>query len=60
MLDYDRGDDLSLAHDLGVAAHPAFAVIAPDSDDVAERRFGPVTVDALREWLNAIAAQHRG
>jgi len=35
-------------------------VIAPDSADVAERRFGPITVDALRDWLNAIAAQYRG
>lgn len=60
MLDYDRTDDLALARDLNVAAHPAFAVVEPDSDRVVERRFGPTTVDALRAWLDAIVAAHGG
>lgn len=60
MLDYDRGDELTLARDLNVASHPAFAVVAPDSDEVVERRFGPATPEQLREWLDAIAARYRG
>ena len=60
VLDYDIGDDLGLARDLNVGSHPAFAVVAPDSDEVGERRFGPLTTDALRAWLDAIAAQYPG
>ena len=60
MLDYDREADLALARELNVASHPAFAVVVPDSAEIVERRFGPLTVDALREWLDAIAAQSPG
>ena len=58
VLDYDRGDDVALARRLNVASHPAFALVAPDSDEVVERRFGPITPEQLREWLDAAVARY--
>jgi hypothetical protein len=58
VLDYDRGDDLGLARRLNIASHPAFALVAPDSDEVVERRFGPITPGQLREWIDAAVAQY--
>lgn len=60
VLDYDLSDDLALARELNISAHPAFAFVAPDSADVVERRFGPATPESLRAWLDAIAAQGGG
>ncbi|MDA0269868.1 MAG: hypothetical protein O2798_00145 [Chloroflexi bacterium] len=56
LLDYDRNDDRSLAQRLGVGQHPAFAVVAPDSDNVTQRLFGPQTDANLREVLDGAAA----
>jgi thioredoxin-like negative regulator of GroEL len=55
VLDFDRADDLALAKRLGVGDHPAFAVVTPGGR-VTARRFGPQPADALRAWLDAIAA----
>ncbi len=59
ILDYDRGDDRSLASDLGVARHPAYAVLAPDHE-VDQRLFGPQIEEALREILDEAIAGHGG
>lgn len=56
ILDYDLDADGALADQLGVRAHPAWAVIAPDSDEVLERRFGPLPEAPLRQWLAEIIA----
>ena len=54
VLDYDLDADAELANSLGVHAHPAWAVIAPNSDEVVERRFGPLNEEHLRELLASI------
>ncbi len=57
VLDYDRVEDAELADRLGVLAHPAFAVVRPDSEQVTERLYGPLTEENLRAVLDgAIAA----
>ena len=62
ILDYDRPDDLALARALGVAEHPAFAVLPPDAGvtaaAVAERRFGPQPPRTLRDFLDEIARRY--
>jgi hypothetical protein len=60
ILDYDRRDDSALADTLGVRAHPAFAVLEPDSDSVAERFFGPVPDSFIREKIEAALAHSEG
>ena len=60
ILDYDLDADGDLAGELGVRAHPAWAVIAPDSDEVLERRFGPLQEAPLRKWLAEIIAGTAG
>ena len=56
ILDFDRRDDSALAEALGVRSHPAFAVLEPDSDEVAERFFGPVPEDFLRDKIEGALA----
>jgi thiol-disulfide isomerase/thioredoxin len=56
ILDYDLDADGEFAGELGVRAHPAWAVIAPDSDEVLERRFGPLQEAPLRKWLAEVIA----
>jgi hypothetical protein len=58
--DYDSREDRSFAGDLGVARHPAFAIVAPDSTEVEERRFGPLVEEALRALLDDAIARHGG
>ncbi len=58
ILDYDDPEDLALAKDLGVAQHPAYGLIAPDSDEVVDRIFGPQPNDSLRNILDEFIADH--
>ena len=57
VLDYDLPEDLALARELGVARHPAFAVIPADGgpEQVANRIFGPQTEGALRSVLDGLS-----
>jgi thioredoxin-like negative regulator of GroEL len=55
--DYDRDADSGLADDYGVRAHPAFAIFAPDSDEVVDRFFGPQPEARLRDRIEAALAQ---
>ena len=57
ILDYDLEADTVLAKRLGVHAHPAFAVVEPDSDRVTERFFGPQQEQQLRARLDAALAK---
>jgi thioredoxin-like negative regulator of GroEL len=54
ILDYDRSEDYGLAQDMGVAAHPAFAVIPADGGpDATDRRFfGPLVEEQVRAILD--------
>lgn len=59
--DYDNTDEHAFADDLGIARHPAYGFIEPDSDTVIERQFGPLNEETLRQKLDAvIAAAARG
>lgn len=58
--DYDRDDEYALARGLGVAQHPAFAVVAPDSDEVVERLFGPLSEQRLRAVIEDAIARFEG
>ncbi len=60
ILDYDLDDDLEFAKRLNAARHPAYAIVAPDSDEVAELKFGPLTQSSLRELLEGIVADFGG
>ena len=55
--DFDRDDDYELADELGVAAHPAFGALAPDSARVEERLFGPLNEARLRELLESLLSR---
>ena len=57
ILDYDRTEDLELARKLGIANHPAYGLVAPDSDEVLRRAFGPLPEPALRELLDSVFEQ---
>lgn len=52
ILDYDIDEDLDYAMDLGIAQHPAYGLVAPDSDEVVAKIFGPQPNDALRNILD--------
>ena len=58
-LDYDIADEFDLAQEMGIAAHPAFGVIPPDSAPgaIEHRAFGPLNEAALRELLDAAIAR---
>ena len=58
VLDYDLEADYALAQRLGVAAHPAFATLAPggDAGQVQRRIFGPQTQVALTALLDELAS----
>ena len=58
ILDYDIDEDLELAKDLGVGRHPAYGLIAADSDEVVARLFGPQPNDALRNILDDFLADY--
>jgi len=60
VLDFDLREDAELARSLGAWAHPAWAVVAPDSDEVLERRFGPLNEPNLRAFLDAVRTAHAG
>ena len=58
VLDFDSAEDSALAEHLGARAHPGWAVVAPDSDEVVERRFGPLNEPTLREFFDGIKARY--
>ncbi|MSP22834.1 MAG: hypothetical protein EXR66_07470 [Dehalococcoidia bacterium] len=57
VLDYDLPADIALSRQLGVHAHPAFAVIDADGKQVVERFFGPQQEQDLRARLDAALAR---
>lgn len=60
VLDFDLEEDAELARRLGAWAHPAWAVVAPDSDEVLDRRFGPLNERNLRALLDGVREAHSG
>jgi len=59
ILDYDREEDLGLARRLGVAYHPAYALVAAGGEgaEVAQRLLGPQTEQRLRRLLDEAVRQ---
>lgn len=70
ILDYDLPEDVALARALGVARHPAYALIGPADGqggeqgdgpaEVQRRIFGPQTVPALTALIEELLAQPAG
>jgi hypothetical protein len=62
ILDYDLDDDISLAREMGVAEHPAYAILDPNGgpDAVVRRIFGPQTIDGLRSVIEEAIASSEG
>ena len=60
VLDYDADDDYDLAQDLGVASHPAYAIVPPDGDsgDAARRYFGPQSKSSLRDIVQSAIEEY--
>ncbi len=54
ILDYDVDEDLDLAREMEIPAHPAFTVVPPDSHPTAHivHLFGPLTETRLRELID--------
>ncbi len=48
ILDFDLDADLALAERLGVAAHPAYALIPANQHEPARKWFGPTPEEGLR------------
>ena len=61
ILDFDDRDQRSLAGEMGVARHPAFATVPPNSgpDTAGNRAFGPLSESDLREVLDRLVAAHQ-
>ena len=60
ILDWDNSREHSLARDLGVAQHPAYGLVAPDSNEVVGRVFGPQPEQQLRNILDDLIAGYGG
>ncbi|MBT5775407.1 MAG: hypothetical protein HOH95_13655 [Dehalococcoidia bacterium] len=60
ILDYDIGEQRELAGEMGVARHPAFTVLPPDSgpSHASDRKFGPLNEENLREVLDGLVASY--
>lgn len=59
ILDFDVKEEVALAHEMGIAAHPAFGVIPPNGGphDITQRNFGPLNTPRFGELLDAVLAQ---
>lgn len=62
ILDFDDDDDHALATEMGIALHPAYGVIPPDSGpgEIGERFFGPRNNKGLRTILDAALERYAG
>ncbi len=60
ILDYDVREELEFARQMGIANHPAYGVIPPDSgpEQIARRIFGPQPQTRLRELLDQAIAEY--
>ena len=60
VLDFDIKAQHDLAVEMGVARHPAFAVIPPNAapNDVTERRFGVISTAGLQVLLEDLVARY--
>ncbi len=59
LLDFDVDEEVALAREMGIAAHPAFGVIPPNGGpgDNTQRVFGPLNNTHLRELLDGVLAR---
>ncbi len=60
ILDYDVSEEFEFARQMGIANHPAYGVIPPDSgpEQIAQRLFGPQPNTRLRELLDRTIAEY--
>ena len=60
ILDYDIGEQRDFAGEMGVARHPAFTVLPPNSgpEEAADRKFGPLNEGSLREVLDGLVSKY--
>jgi len=60
ILDYDIAEQREFAGEMGVARHPAFAVLPPNGspEDASDRKFGPLNESNLREVLDGLVARY--
>ncbi len=60
ILDYDVREELEFAREMGIANHPAYGVIPPDSrpERIARRVFGAQSDTRLRELLDQAIAEY--
>lgn len=60
ILDYDVREEFDFARQMGIANHPAYGVIPPDSgpEQIARRVFGPQSNTRLRELLEQAIAEY--
>ena len=60
ILDYDIAEQREFAGEMGVARHPAFTVLPPDSgpETASDRKFGPLNETHLREVLDGLVANY--
>ena len=60
VLDFDIKVQHDFAAEMGVARHPAFAVIPPNAapNDVTERRFGAISTEGLQALLDSLVERY--
>lgn len=60
ILDYDSEEELELARELEIAAHPAFTIIPPNGapGDHVEHIFGPLSEEQLRKLIDGALARY--
>ena len=60
ILDYDVHEEFEFARQMGIANHPAFGVIPPDSgpEQIGRRVFGAQSNTRLRELLDRAIAKY--
>ncbi len=60
ILDLDRGADRRLARTLGLAGHPNFGTLAPNSNEVVQGLFSAPRSGELRAMIEALLEEPGG
>ena len=60
MLDLDLGADRVLARSIGLAGHPNFGALAPNSNEVVQGLYTAPRGDELRDMIEALLEEYGG
>ena len=60
VLDLDDRDDIALARSLGLAGHPNFGTLKPNSDEVVQGLYTAPRSGELRAMIEALLEEHGG